>query len=107
MFSEFANIIEHRHEAAKAWKEKTGKPAMGYLCCVFPEEVLFAAGILPVRIVGSDEPIEKVDGHITPYGCTFCRKCVDLARTRGLRLPGCGVHLEHLRSRQQHGLLVE
>jgi len=79
MFSEFANIIEHRHEAAKKWKEKTGKPAMGYLCCVFPEEVLFAAGVLPVRIVGSDEPIEKVDGHITPYGCTFCRKCVDLA----------------------------
>jgi len=79
MFEKFQKVIENRHQVAKEWKETTGRPVMGYFCCVFPEEVLYAAGILPVRIVGSNEPIEATDGHMTPYGCTFCRKCVDLA----------------------------
>ena len=79
MFEEFRHAIDHRHEIAKEWKERTGKPVMGYLCCVFPEEVLFACGVLPVRIVGDEGTTPHVDGHITPYGCTFCRKCVDLA----------------------------
>ena len=47
----FSDILENRHEYAKDWKKRTGGKVLGYYCTYFPEEVAYAAGILPVRIL--------------------------------------------------------
>lgn len=72
----FNEIVERRHEYARAWKARTGGKVIGFLCTYVPEEILYAAGVLPVRIVGGLEPQEISEAHITSMYCTFCRDCL-------------------------------
>jgi len=81
IFTQFREWIDHRHEYAKAWKEKTGNKVTGYLCTYVPEEILYAADILPVRILGSHEPPTVTEPYIFAMYCHFCRDCL----AQGLR----------------------
>ncbi len=73
MFEKFFEVIKGRHEYAREWKARTGKPVFGYMCTYLPEEILYAADILPVRILGSHEPQDVVEPHIHSMFCSFCR----------------------------------
>jgi benzoyl-CoA reductase/2-hydroxyglutaryl-CoA dehydratase subunit BcrC/BadD/HgdB len=83
MKNEFHSWVENSHEAIKKWKKENDKKVIGYFCCVTPEEMIYAAGALPVKITGSTESLQEVDGHIPRYGCAYARSCVDLA-VRGI-----------------------
>ncbi|MBW2061340.1 MAG: benzoyl-CoA reductase, bzd-type, subunit N [Deltaproteobacteria bacterium] len=72
----FRKWTENRHEYAKNWKEKTGGKVLGYFCTYVPEEILYAADILPVRILGSHEPQSLTEPHIFAMYCPFCRDCL-------------------------------
>ena len=76
MFDQFKDWYENRHEYAKKWKERTGGKVMGYFCTYVPEEILYAANILPVRILGSHEPQDVSEPHIFAMFCPFCRDCL-------------------------------
>lgn len=60
------------------WKAR-GKKVVGYFCSSFPREVIFAAGILPFRILGAVEPISEANNFLTPFACYLSRSSVDLA----------------------------
>ena len=45
----------------------------GYMCSYCPEEILYAAGILPVRVVGSHEPTDITETHVSSRTCIFGR----------------------------------
>lgn len=69
--------VENRHEYAKEWKKKTGGKVVGYLCTYAPEEVLYAAGVLPVRLFGGHVRSDLVESHIlSNISCSFCRDCL-------------------------------
>lgn len=76
MIDKFRNWNVNRHSYAKAWKEKTGGKVIGYFCTYVPEELLYAADILPVRILGSHEPQDVTEPHIFGMFCPFCRDCL-------------------------------
>ncbi len=76
MFEQYKEWYETRHEYAKTWKEQTGGKVMGYFCTYVPEEILYAANILPVRILGSHEPQDVTEPHIFAMFCPFCRDCL-------------------------------
>jgi len=76
MFDTFRDWERHRHDYAKAWKERTGGKVIGYFCTYVPEEILYAAGVLPVRILGSHEPQDVTEPHIFGMFCPFCRDCL-------------------------------
>lgn len=73
----FARYAENRHETVKQWKQAAGKKVFGYFCCMAPEEILFAADVLPVRITGTGEPLQQADLHVPPNSCPFARSCLD------------------------------
>ena len=52
MFSQFKSWYEDRHDYAKTWKVKTGGKVLGFFCTYVPEEILYAADVLPVRVLG-------------------------------------------------------
>ncbi len=81
MFDKLRDWERNRHEYAKAWKERTGGKVLGYFCTYVPEEILYAAGVLPVRILGSHEPQDVTEPHIFGMFCPFCRDCL----AQGLR----------------------
>jgi benzoyl-CoA reductase subunit C len=76
LFNQFKEWYENRHEYAKKWKERTGGKVIGYFCTYVPEEILYAADILPVRILGSHEPQDVSEPHIFAMFCPFCRDCL-------------------------------
>jgi benzoyl-CoA reductase subunit C len=76
MEQKFKNWYEKRHEYAKDWKKRTGGKVVGYFCTYVPEEILYAANVLPVRILGSHEPLDVTEPHIFGMYCPFCRDCL-------------------------------
>ncbi|MGD1995238.1 MAG: benzoyl-CoA reductase, bzd-type, subunit N [Anaerolineae bacterium] len=76
MFQQFQNWFENRHEYAEEWKARTGGKVLGYFCTYVPEEILCAAGVLPVRILGSHEPLDLTEPYIFGMFCPFCRDCL-------------------------------
>jgi len=75
-FETFRNWRLNRAQYAKEWKQRTGGRIMGYFCTYAPEELMYAAGILPVRILGSHEVQDVTEPHIFAMFCPFCRDCL-------------------------------
>jgi len=76
MMETFKQWYDGRHDYARQWKEKTGGKVLGYFCTYAPEEILYAAEVLPVRILGSHEPQNVTEPHIFGMFCPFCRDCL-------------------------------
>jgi benzoyl-CoA reductase subunit C len=57
-----------------------GKKVFGWLCTYVPEEVILAAGALPIRITGYNQEMELEDGNAYLYinNCSFSRSCLQL-----------------------------
>lgn len=53
---DFKKLVDNRHDYAKAWKARTGGKVLGWFEPYFPEELAYAAGILPVRILARHLP---------------------------------------------------
>ena len=76
--AQFQNVIEHRHEYARQWKKEKGALVFGFFGDYVPEEIIYAAGILPVKIFGSRKATIIADAHISPdKWCFFCRDCLE------------------------------
>ena len=61
---DFKALVENRHNYARAWKERTGGKVLGFFETYFPEEIAYAAGVLPVRILAEHEPDNLSDKWI-------------------------------------------
>ena len=66
---DFKELIENRHEYAKGWKAKTGGKVLGWFEPYFPEEIAYAAGMLPVRILARHETDTISDKFL--YGACY------------------------------------
>ncbi|MBI2303966.1 MAG: benzoyl-CoA reductase, bzd-type, subunit N [Chloroflexi bacterium] len=75
-FQKFQEWHQNRHQYAQEWKARTGGKVLGYFCTYVPEEILYAADVLPVRILGSHEPEDVTEPHIFAMFCPFCRDCL-------------------------------
>jgi len=64
----------------KAWKER-GKKVLAWTCTYVPEELIWAAGMLPVRMTGDSHELELEDANAYLYinTCSFQRSCLQLA----------------------------
>ena len=61
------------YEAARSWKQTGNKPVMAYFCSYTPEEILYAAGVFPLRIFGTSTHISHADAHLQSYSCSLVR----------------------------------
>jgi benzoyl-CoA reductase subunit C len=75
MMTGFEAIIENRHEYAKSLKQRQGQLFAGYMCTHVPEEILYAAGILPVRIITSHIPQAITRSYVHETYCSFSHDC--------------------------------
>jgi benzoyl-CoA reductase subunit C len=42
---------------------------VGWLCSYVPEEIIIAAGLLPMRVSGSSEELATAEAHLYPNLC--------------------------------------
>lgn len=63
-----------------AWKESGGR-VVGWACTYVPEEIIYAAGALPVRVVADSKELEMGDANAYLYttSCSYTRSCLQLA----------------------------
>lgn len=66
--------------AVQTWKERTGGKAIGHMPISVPRELIHAAGILPVGIVGGGDRIEIIrgDAFFQSYICRIPRSTIEL-----------------------------
>lgn len=73
VIEKFQEVSANRHQYAKDWKERTGGKVIGWLCTYSPVEIMYAAGMLPVRILGTHEVQDVTDRYLFPTVCPFSR----------------------------------
>ncbi len=68
-----------RNRELVEWKGRGGK-MFGWLCIYVPEEIIHAAGVLPIRIVGYSQEMDLDDGNAYMYvnNCSFSRSCLQM-----------------------------
>jgi benzoyl-CoA reductase subunit C len=71
-------------EAVKEWKAAApGRKAIGYMPVYVPQELIHAAGMLPVGIMGGGDQIEVIQGdaYYQSYICRIPRSTIELGLT--------------------------
>ena len=76
MVSHFYESYRKRHQIAEGLKG-AGTRVFGYFCNYTPEEIIYSAGIIPVRIRGSAENVELADAHLPSFCCSYMRSALD------------------------------
>ena len=61
---DFKKMVAGRHNYANAWKSRTGGKVVAWFDPYFPEEIAYAAGLLPIRILAEHEPDNVSDKWI-------------------------------------------
>jgi len=74
----FRDALSNRHELAKEWKSK-GHPLIGWTCTYTPEEVICAAGALPIMVWGDLGDTRLADAYMPSNSCSFARSCFNAA----------------------------
>ncbi len=59
-------------------REEGGIP-VAYFCSYVPEEIMHAAGLTPVRLLGARRTISHADAHLQAYCCSVARTDLDMA----------------------------
>jgi len=60
-----------------AWKESGGK-VLGHFQVYFPEELVHAAGMLPVKVRGAPVEMRLADSHFGSYLCSILRSSLEV-----------------------------
>lgn len=77
ILSIFSDMKTATREWLIDWKKQTGRKIVGCFPMDIPEEIVHAAGMLPVTMWENDEPITAGHAHISPYNCGIVRSVVD------------------------------
>jgi len=88
--------------AVQEWKDNGGK-VIGYFCCNIPDEVMTAAGILPLRLRGTGSTgTELSDAFYSSINCSFPRHVFNMALNHefdildGLIVPNSCDHIRRI-----------
>lgn len=74
IIEQFRHITENTHEYAKSLQGK-GRLIAGYMCTHVPEEILYAAGIIPVRVLSAHVSQAMTRSYIHETYCSFSHDC--------------------------------
>lgn len=75
----FRYVTEKPYEKLRQWKEANNSKIVGCSPMHFPEELVHAAGMLPVVLQETDETITEGFSHVHPFFCGITRNVIDMA----------------------------
>jgi bcr-type benzoyl-CoA reductase subunit C len=78
MNSSLAQLLTAARTPFAAWPERyPDHRAVGYTCTYVPEEIIHAAGFVPVRVRTTPQVPTHADVHLQSYTCALCRSALD------------------------------
>lgn len=75
----FQEVAESPWPFVRAWKKNTRRKIVGHLLPDVPEEIIHAAGALPVAIEGAGVPVRLSQNQIPGYSCSHSMGAMELA----------------------------
>lgn len=81
-------IQDPTFQSVQEWKQRTGGKAVGYFPVYTPMELLHAAGLLPVGIMGAGNRIEiaNADARFGSFICSIVKSTMELGMRDNLRV---------------------
>jgi len=76
--SKFARVFEDPYGWLDEWKKASQRKVIGCFPMYAPEEIIHAAGMLPVTLLEGREPITLGDKHLMVNACEQVRSCFDM-----------------------------
>jgi len=75
-------------DSVKAWKA-SGKKALGYVCCHVPEEIFYAADVLPVRLRATNcVDSSDAEAWMSSFSCSFAKSILQYLMNGTYELDG-------------------
>lgn len=71
------NLVTDPYTGIAAWKERLQKKVVGCMPMHLPEELVHAAGLQPVVLWRSNEPVTLGHAHVYTFNCGLTRSVVD------------------------------
>ena len=76
MIEELKNVFTNRNQVARKLADQ-GKKVVGWMCTYVPEEIIYAAGAHPIRVVGAEGTTTTADAHLYSNVCTYARASLE------------------------------
>lgn len=77
-----AGGLEPIKKRFEAWYDPS-KPAFGWICTYVPEEIIHAAGAIPVRVMGNGVSSKNATAYLYVNTCSFALACLELGLEGG------------------------
>ena len=79
IINEFKAIADNPRKAMDDYKKETGKGAVGIMPVCCPEEIVHAAGYLPIGMWGAQKKqISKARTYLPPFACSIMQSVMEL-----------------------------
>lgn len=79
IINEFKAIADNPRKAMDDYKKETGKGAVGIMPVYCPEEIVYAAGYLPIGMWGAQKKqISKARTYLPPFACSIMQSVMEL-----------------------------
>ena len=78
LLRELCHAGRHPEETIRASMAETGKPAVGCFPLFVPEELVYAAGFLPVGLWGGTGTFQRSNRYIQSFACSILRADLEL-----------------------------
>ena len=79
LINKFQEVANHPQKTVLDYKKKTGKGLVGIMPYYAPEEIVYAAGCLPVGLFGAQNPeISAARAYLPPFACSLMQADMEL-----------------------------
>jgi len=75
---EVVEYADDPYPSIRKWAKNQGKRVVGSTIADVPEEVIYAFGLLPVALVGTQKPLKKAPSRLPDNACSLARSNLEL-----------------------------
>jgi bcr-type benzoyl-CoA reductase subunit C len=77
ILNNFARVTHKVYAKLGEYKKKEKKKAIGFFLTDLPEEIIHAAGMLPIAILGNKDNISLADAYLQTFACSLVRSTLE------------------------------
>ena len=74
----FQEIAENPKKMVEKYKSEVGKEVIGIMPVYAPEEIIHAAGCLPIGLWGGKKSISKARAFLPPFACSIMQTIMEM-----------------------------
>lgn len=74
----FQEVVDNPKKAVENYKNEIGKEVIGVMPVYAPEEIIHAAGCLPIGLWGGKKTISKARAFLPPFACSIMQSIMEM-----------------------------